>query len=359
MRGNPGVALARRAAPSRGEIPGRTVTIRDVARKARVSVATVSRAITGKQPVNAETKRRVQATIERLGYAPHGTARSLITRRTDTIGVLLPDIYGEFFSELIRGIDATMRRSGYHVLVSGSHGDRSETGAMLRAMRGRVDGLIVLSPEAGSPALPPHFGDPLPVVLLNSAVDGSAYDLINIENYDGAFAMVRHLAGLGHRRIAFIQGPEDNRDASERLRGYRDAIAEVSAERAPELLQPGDFREETGYRAGQRLAALSKRPTAIFASNDAMAVGCLCALQEAGLRVPADVALAGFDDIPIARFTAPPLTSVRVSIAELGRAAAERVLHAVRHPNRHKPQHMTLPTELVIRDSTVTGKASK
>jgi len=336
------------------------VTIRDVARKARVSVATVSRVLTGKQPVREPTRKRIEATIERLGYAPHGTARSLITRRTNTIGVLLPDIYGEFFSELIRGIDATMRRHGYHVLVSGSHGDRGETGAMLRAMRGRVDGLIVLSPESGSHILPRHFGESMPVVLLNSAVDGRrAFDLINIENYDGAFAMVRHIADLGHRRIAFIKGPDANRDASERLRGYRDAAAAISADRSPDLVQPGDFREETGYRAGQRLLALTRRPTAIFASNDAMAVGCLCALQEAGVRVPADIALAGFDDIPIARFTAPPLTSVRVSIAELGRAAAERVLHGVRSHNRQKHLHMTLPTELVIRDSTGAKKVSQ
>jgi len=246
------------------------------------------------------------------------------------------------------------------VLVSGSHGDRGETGAMLRAMRGRVDGLIVLSPESGSHILPRHFGESMPVVLLNSAVDGRrAFDLINIENYDGAFAMVRHLADLGHRRIAFIKGPDANRDASERLRGYRDAAAAISADRSPDLVQPGDFREETGYRAGQRLLALTRRPTAIFASNDAMAVGCLCALQEAGVRVPADIALAGFDDIPIARFTAPPLTSVRVSIAELGRAAAERVLHGVRSHNRQKHLHMTLPTELVIRDSTGAKKVSQ
>ena len=353
------MALGHRAAPSKVEIQGRTVTIRDVARKARVSVATVSRVLTGKQPVREPTRKRIETAIDRLGYAPHGAARSLITRRTNTVGVLLPDIYGEFFSELIRGIDATMRRHGYHVLVSGSHGDRGETGAMLRAMRGRVDGLIVLSPESGSHILPRHFGESLPVVLLNSAVDGRAFDLINIENYDGAFAMVRHLSDQGHRRIAFIKGPDANRDASERLRGYRDAIAAISAERSPELVQSGDFREETGYRAGQRLLALSRRPTAIFASNDAMAVGCLCALQEAGVRVPADIALAGFDDIPIARFTAPPLTSVRVSIAELGRAAAERVLHAVKSHNRQKPMHMTLPTELVIRDSTGAGKVSQ
>lgn len=332
------------------------VTIKDVARKARVSVATVSRVLNEKEAVREGTRRRIQATIERLGYAPHGAARSLSTRQTKTIGVLLPDIYGEFFSELIRGIDATMRRNGHHLLVSGSHGDKSEAGAMLRAMRGRVDGLIVLSPEVGE-AFPAHLSEALPVVLLNSAANGGAFDLINIDNYEGAFAMVRHLAGLGHRRIAFIRGPEENRDAQERLRGYRQAMAELSKRPTAELEFSGNFREEAGYLAGQRIRELEKRPTAIFAANDSMAVGCLHALREAGARVPEDFALAGFDDIPIASFTAPPLTSVRVSIAELGRCAAERVLYGVRHKNGYKRQHMTLPTALVIRDSTGSDRS--
>jgi hypothetical protein len=200
-------------------------TIRDVARQARVSVATVSRVLNEKDTVRDETRQRVRSAVERLGYVPHGAARSLITRQTNTIGVLLPDIHGEFFSELIRGIDATVRKSGYHLLVSSSHGDRAEAGAMLRAVRGRVDGLIVLSPDVGALALPAHLSETLPVVLLNSAAAGDSFDLINIENSAGAFAMVRHLVSLGHRRIAFIKGPEANQDATERLRGYRQAVA--------------------------------------------------------------------------------------------------------------------------------------
>jgi LacI family transcriptional regulator len=335
-----------------------TITIKDVARKARVSVATVSRVLNDKQSVRDETRQRVQATIKQLRYAPHGTARSLITRQTKTIGVLLPDIYGEFFSELIRGIDATVRRSGYHLLVSGSHGDKSEAGAMLRAMRGRVDGLIVLSPEMRPHSFPSDLSDALPLVLLNSVSDGNSFDLINIDNYDGAFAMVRHLAALGHRRIAFIRGPETNHDALERLRGYRKAMATLLTGSSEELEFSGNFREEAGYHAGQLILKLEKRPTAIFAANDAMAIGCLCALREANVQVPKDFALAGFDDIPIASFTAPPLTSVRVSIAELGRCAAERVLHGVRHKNKHKRQHITLPTTLVLRDSSGPNRSS-
>lgn len=329
-----------------------SVTIRDVARRARVSVATVSRVLNDKGPVLDETRVRIQKTIEKLGYVPHGTARSLITRRTNTIGVLLPDIHGEFFSELIRGIDATVRRAGYHLIVSSSHGDRGEMGAMLRAMRGRVDGLIVLSPDMSVPALRSSIPDSLPVVLLNSVSDGkSPFDLINLDNARGAYSMVEHLASLGHRRIAFLRGPIPNADASERLRGYREAMRELALDWTEELEFPGNFREDAGYRAGQRIARMPNPPTAIFAANDAMAIGCLAALREAGKSVPGDFALAGFDDIPIASFISPALTSVRVSIAELGASAAERVLHGVRARNLHKRLHLTLPTTLVTRSS--------
>src|SRR6187200_263638 len=202
-----------------------SVTIRDVARKARVSVATVSRVLNGKGPVLAETRSRIQSTIEALGYVPHSGARSLITRRTNTIGVLLPDIHGEFFSELIRGLDAAVRRAGFHLLVSSSHGDRGETGAVFRAMLGRVDGMVVLSPDLSVPALRASIPDTLPVVLLNSPSEAAGpFDLINIDNYNGASTMVRHLHSLGHERIAFVRGPAPNADAAERLRGYRDAL---------------------------------------------------------------------------------------------------------------------------------------
>jgi len=329
-----------------------SVTIRDVARKARVSVATVSRVLNGKGPVLAETRSRIQSTIEALGYVPHSGARSLITRRTNTIGVLLPDIHGEFFSELIRGLDAAVRRAGFHLLVSSSHGDRGETGAVFRAMRGRVDGMVVLSPDLSVPALRASIPDTLPVVLLNSPSEAAGpFDLINIDNYNGASTMVRHLHSLGHERIAFVRGPAPNADAAERLRGYRDALEALRLRHVEELELPGNFREDGGYRAGQKIARMANPPTAVFAANDAMAIGCLAALRDEGRSVPRDFALAGFDDIPMGIFTAPPLTSVRVSIAELGAAAADRVLHGIRDENAHKRLHLTLPTTLVVRES--------
>ncbi len=337
-----------------------SVTIKDVARHARVSVATVSRVLNEKGPVLENTRARIQSTIEKLGYVPHGTARSLITRRTNTLGVILPDIYGEFFSELIRGIDGAVRKAGYHLLVTSSHGDRGEAGAVFRAMRGRVDGLVILSPDMSVPAVRASIPDTLPVVLLDSPAEGSGpFDLINIDNSHGAAQMVRHLHALGHKRIAFVRGPQPNVDAAERLRGYREALRDLGLPAADELEFPGNFREDGGFRAGQRIAEMTRPPTAIFASNDAMAIGCLAALREKGRSVPGDFALAGFDDIPIARFTAPPLTSVRVSIAELGAAAADRVLHGVRHGRNHKRLHLTLPTTLVVRESCGSAPAAE
>ncbi len=328
-----------------------SATIKEVAREAGVSVATVSRVFNDKGPVRTETRRRILEVAERLRYTPHGAARSLITNETHTVSVLLPDLHGEFFSEVMRGIDSTAHGSGYHLLVASSHNDHAEIKALLRAMRGRVDGLIIMSPDVDAHTLESNLPESLPILLLNCLVDGTSFDSINVDNHGGAFAMVRHLAGLGHRRIALIKGAPMNYDARERLRGYRDAVAALGLDAAPELEIDGDFSEEAGYRAGRRALALAPRPSAVFATNDAMAIGCLYALREAGVSVPGDLALAGFDDIPIARYMTPPLTSVSVSIAELGARAMQRLLASVKARNAHERRHETLPTTLVVRGS--------
>lgn len=329
-----------------------SATIREVAASARVSVATVSRVLNGIGPVREATRRRVLAAVEELHYRPHSGARSLITNQTGTVGVLLPDIYGEFFSELIRGLDQTARASHYHLLVSSSHSDRAEIEALLREMRGRVDGLVVMSPDIEAKTLRANLDETLPIVLLNCLVDGTGFDSISVDNRGGALAVMEHLAGLGHRRIAIIKGPERNTDARGRLEGYRKGCRLLGLGRAKELELEGDFSEESGYRAGRAILALSPRPTAVFATNDSMAIGCLFAMREAGVEVPGQMALAGFDDIPIARFLSPPLSSVSVSIAGLGEHAMERLLHAITSKNLHVRRHETVPTRLVIRSST-------
>jgi LacI family transcriptional regulator len=331
------------------------VTIKDVAREARVSVATVSRVFTGSGPVSEETGRRVREIAARLRYAPHGAARSLITSKTSTIGVVLPDLFGEFFSEVIRGMDQSARRRGYHLLLSSSHGDRAEVESAIRAMRGRVDGLIAMSPHLDTSGLAANLPASLPVVLLNCAPRGTPpYDTLSIDNQRGAFDVVSHLAGLGHRRIAILRGAVGNYDAAERLKGYRRALRAVGLEARPEWEGAGDFTEGSGYRATcallERLPRRD-RPTAIFAANDVMAIGALSALHEAGVGVPDEIAVAGFDDIPLARYMSPPLTSVHVAICELGERAVETLLAAIEEGDSHVPQRRRLPTRLVIRRS--------
>ncbi|HEX4596937.1 MAG TPA: LacI family DNA-binding transcriptional regulator [Burkholderiaceae bacterium] len=325
-------------------------TIRDVARAAKVSVATVSRALNEHSNVLPETRARVHQVARELGFVPSGAARSLITRRTQTIGVVLPDVYGEFFSELIRGIDTAARTHGLHLLLSGSHGDRAEGAAAMKAMSGRVDGLLIMSPHLDAPALADNLPRGLPVVLMNTRGDGVEAASLVVDNYGGAYSMVRHLVGQGHRSIAFISGPEANFEAQERLRGYREALAALlPGSEAPVL--SGDFTEESGWRVGNRITAMESRPDAIFAANDAMAIGCLFCLAEAAIRVPRDIALVGFDDIPLARFVNPPLTTVRVRIAELGSLALERLALAIGNGNLASTRPQTLRSELVVRGS--------
>ena len=334
------------------------MTIRDVARRARVSIATVSRAVNNTGKVRPEIRERVLRAARQLRYTPHGGARSLISGRTHTVGLLLPDLHGEYFSELIRGVDRAARRRGLHLLVSSSHGSASEAASAVQALAGRIDGLLAMVPgeDAGfiKEALPPT----LPTVLLNSRTSGAHCPTLLVDDFGGARAMTRHLIEQGYRRIAHIRGPEGNLQAGERLRGYRAALKGSRA--APAIVIEGDFTEESGYRAGQAIAARTARPDAIFAANDMMAVGCLVALREAGIRVPKDVALTGFDDIPLARFVSPPLTTVRADIATLGLRALERLaaLIEAKAPSDTRSAER-LPVEVVVRGSSGAAPAAR
>ena len=224
--------------------------MKDVAREAQVSIATVSRAFNGGDSITKSTRERILSIAQQLRFVPHSGARSLITRKTETIGVLLPDLFGEFFSEIIRGIDQAARVRKLHLLVSSSHGDSTEAAAAIRAMRGRVDGLLIMSPHVDAEFLADNLPHDLPTVLMNTRVDGSAHASFTVDNYGGAFAMVRHLVGRGHTRIALIAGPDNNFEAQERLRGYRDALLE-HLPGSEELVLPGNFTEDSGWRAGK------------------------------------------------------------------------------------------------------------
>src|SRR3954467_3392955 len=286
----PGQALAIRHLP-----PGtaahtplvvrRMVTIKDVAREANVSVATVSRVLNDSGPVSDETRRRIREVAGRMRYVPHSGARSLITSKTETLGVLLPDLYGEFFSEVIRGMDDTAQKNGFHLLISRAYADRHGIETAIRAMRGRVDGVVAMSPDLDADSLL-NLPSTIPVVLLCSVSRGNEVDSLTIQNCRGAREMVKHLVSLGHRRIAIIKGSPRNYDAAERLRGYRMALREAGIAPDATLERSGNFTEAAGYAAAIELLAFGDRPTAIFAANDSMAIGALSALRESGVEVP-------------------------------------------------------------------------
>jgi LacI family transcriptional regulator len=326
-------------------------TIRDVAREAGVSIATVSRVFNQTALVTESTAAHVRTVAARMDYWPNSAARSLITHRTHAIGVLLPDLYGEFFSEVIRGIDMAARREKYQVLVSSSRADAETIVSAVRALRGRIDGLIVMAPDADATAAIRDFASRFPVVLLNPGEVDVDCGALSIANQDGAYAAVSHLVQLGHRRIAMVMGPAGNLDAEQRRRGYRMALADGGLEWAPELELGGDFGESSGFHAASALAALRPRPTAVFAANDYMAIGLMSALREADVRVPQEIAICGFDDIAIAQYLSPPLTTVRVDAYGLGERALQLLVPYARARRPAEPHREVLPTSLVVRTS--------
>ncbi len=326
----------------------KAMTIKDVAREAGVSVASVSRVMNGHDNVLPDTRDRILHVVERLRYSPHIGARELITKRTRVIGVMLPDLHGEFFSELIRGIDVAAREQKLHFLLSASHGDAAEMVEAIQAMRGRVEGLLLMAPHLDASFLSDRIDEATAVVFMNSRV--AASPSLSIDSYQGARAMVRHLVACGHQSIAHLCGPADNFDSHERLRGYRDELAELVPGSEPMVLQ-GDFTEASGRAAAQQLAAMAVRPAAVFAGNDMMAIGCLTTLEELGISVPRELAVAGFDDIPLAAFVRPKLTTMRADIAELGRTAMRLLAHCIEHGDPDPIPHQLLRPEPVVRES--------
>ncbi len=326
-------------------------TIRDVARAAGVSIATVSRVLNGSTRVGAQTATRVWTAADALDYWPNSAARSLTTSRTHALGVLLPDLYGEFFSEVIRGIDHAARQEKFQVLISSSHASGDELESAARSMRGRIDGLIVMASDPGTVETAGRISETFSVVLLNPCQAVTACSVVSLANFTGARAAVEHLLALGHREIATITGPPGNGDAEERLRGYRQALSHAGISLAATLEVPGDFTELSGHRAAAALLEYTPRPTAVFAANDCMAVGLLSALHQANISVPAEMAVVGFDDIAIARYLSPALTTVHVDTYKLGQRAVQLLLAGLQSAEPTTPRQEILPATLVVRQS--------
>jgi len=326
------------------------ITIRDVAEEASVSATTVSRVFNHDHLVNSETREHVMSVARRMGYSPNATARSLSHGRTRSIGIILPAPHGEFFSELIRGVDEVAQEAEHFLLIASSHYDPEEGKSALKSLSGRVDGLIIMTPRVQSDALTEGVDLGVPVVFVNSELGDTPYDLFSIENREGAARAVTHLIEQGHTRIAAITGPAGSADGEDRLAGYHDALKRHGLSEGP--IVEGAFTQESGYEAGQQIADSSDRPDAVFACNDYMAIGAMAAFREAGLRVPDDIAVAGFDNISSARYANPPLTTVHVPVYNIGRRAGKRLLEQIQSEQPLTAQQFQLPLELKVRDST-------
>jgi len=320
-------------------------TIRDVARRAQLSVATVSRALNGFENVSEQARERIATAVKDLGYVPHAGARSLSLARTNAIGVVLPDLHGEFFSEIVRGMDREASRRGYLLLLSNLHAGSEQAANALRAMRGRVDGLVVMAPHLEREELSRALPGGLPALLINTRGNEDGQSEIHLDNAAGATAVVDHLVALGRRQLVHIAGPADNIDAQERSAAFQTAARNhgVSFE-----IVEGDFEEESGAAAVRKLIASDASFDGIFAANDNMAIGALEALRDAGMDVPGAVAVAGFDDIPLARHLG--LTTVCVRISELGERALERLVSMLGTDGRGGSELHT--PELIIRGTT-------
>ncbi|WP_116092063.1 LacI family DNA-binding transcriptional regulator [Sphingomonas crusticola] len=323
-------------------------TIRDVAREAQLSVASVSRALNGHKSVRPETRARIVAVADELGYVPHAGARSLSMARSNAIGVVLPDLHGEFFSEIVRGMDREATRLGLQLLLSNMHADPVQAGLALRAMHGRVDGLLIMCPQMRSEGWAGSLPRGLPAVLLNTSEPTMDRPSMAIDNRAGAAAIARHLVSIGRRSIVHIAGPDHNVDARERHKGFEDVIRAEAPDAVITVL-PGDFNEESGEAAAAQILSSGMKVDAIFAANDMMAVGCLQALRAAGVRVPEEIAVAGFDDVPIARYLA--LTTARVRIAEIGARAVIRLTEIMSGHEEGAKIEVQIP-ELVVRGTT-------
>lgn len=330
-------------------------TIHDVAREAAVSVASVSRALNGHGNVRPAMRARVEEVAARLGYVPHAGARSLSLARTGAIGVVLPDLHGEFFSELVRGMDREAGAQRLGLLLTMLHDGRGLD--TLAGLRGQVDGLVVMAPHLCAAELRQHLPRGVPVTFLNCMAGPGAEDALRIDNRAGAGAAVAHLAAAGARAIVHIAGPAGNVDADERRAG-----AEEAARAAGVALRvvAGDFSEDGGARATERIIDDWPAADAIFAGNDMMAIGALMALKRRGVAVPGRVMLVGFDDIPIARLVSPALTTMRVDIAALGARAVRRLatrITATRGGFEEAPAAETIVPQLVVRETTTeTGR---
>lgn len=326
------------------------VTIADVAREAHVSLMTVSRVINDKDGISAATRERVQSVIDRLGYRPSKIARGLATQRTGTLGLVIPDNSNPYFSEVARGVEHAAYAEDYNVFLCNTEEDTEREKAVLESLaEKRVDGLILCSPRLDDQDLLLAVKYFPATVIVNRLLPGGATAVLRLDNEDGARRAVRHLLSRGHRSIGFLSGPDKSFGGQKRALGYRAALEEAGIAYNPAWEQHCAPMVDAGQRAALDLMERNPQLTALFCFNDLTAIGALKACAQVGRAVPDDIAIVGFDDIPLASLVTPALTTIHVSRYELGRQAAEHLLAEI----NGQPDHadIVIPVDLVIRAS--------
>jgi LacI family transcriptional regulator, repressor for deo operon, udp, cdd, tsx, nupC, and nupG len=332
------------------------ISIKDVARAAQVSYSTVSRALADSPRVKPETRLRIQRLAAEMGYFPSFAARSLVTQRTQTIGLVATTIMDLFQAEIIQVVEETALQHGYSVILSHSGKDSEREQTELRALRERhVDGIILISVRSDGHYASAVRGTNIPVVFLNNVRHDECGCAVCVDNLAGGRVVTEHLLALGHRRIGYITGPIVEWDNTERHKGYEQALRARGVAPDPEWVVRGDSSSRSGTDAMRRLLALPRPPTAVFCYNDASALGAMRATHAAGLRIPEDISIAGFDDIDLAAHFEPPLTTVAQPKLDMGVRAVEMILTLLR--GEGPVEDSVLPGRLVIRESTGASPA--
>ncbi len=328
-------------------------TINDVAKRAGVAPITVSRVINNSGYFSEETRQRVEAAITELGYVPNRLARGLRTKQTNTLALVMTDITNPFFTTVARGVEDTAGEAGYTVTYCNT--DESETKEQKYLdllIQQQVDGILLVPARSTPDSVNFVQKHGTPVVVLDRRMPGVETDVVRCDSEEGAYRLVRLLLDLGHRRIAMLGGPEGVSTAEDRLLGYRLAMEEEDLKNFKDLVQVGSFTQSSGYEMAKLAISLRPRPTAIFAANNFIAFGALKALQESGLKVPDDLALVAFDDLPPALVIFPFLTVAAQPAYEMAQEATKLLLARLRSDTMRECQEIVLPTELIVRQSS-------
>jgi LacI family transcriptional regulator len=327
-------------------------TIREVSESAGVSYATVSHVINNTRLVTPETRERVLAAMDALNYRPNAVARSLRQGKTNTIGLVLPDSANPFFAEISRGIEDEAFKRGYSVFLCNTELDTQRELFYVDVLSNKqVDGIIFVAAGDQADSLDFLLRRRMPLVMIDRDVPKVEADAVLTDHQLGGFLATRHLLELGHTRIACIAGPSSISPSAERITGYRKALEQAGIVCDQSLIIRGDYHAQSGMDITHSILQMDPRPTAIFALNDLMALGALRAVTEAGYSVPKDIAVVGYDDLEIARFTNPPLTTIAQPKKEIGTQAVNLLVDRMSRKSR-PPSRLVLPPELIVRRST-------